>query len=96
MALQTITSDRRDLHVSIYVPDYMAYINVDANAEQTIGETNFGQWLDLDRILVQLWESRSIRIRVIRTSLRSEKHGMRDCIGHLLPEMMRRGMIDLV
>jgi len=94
MALQTITPEHRNLHISIYVSEYLAYVGLDSNVKQTIGEANFQQWLDLDRFLVQLWESRSARSKVIRTLLRSEKRGMRDCIGCLLPEMMRRGMID--
>jgi len=95
MALQTITPEHRDLRISIYVSDYLAYVGVDANVKQTIGEANFRQWLDLDRFLVQLWESRSVRSKVIRTLLRHEERGMKDCIGSLLPEMMMRGMVDL-
>jgi len=51
------------------------------------------EWLDLDSLLVRVWESRSIRPCVIRTLNWVNDTG--DCIGSLLPEMMRRGMIDL-
>ena len=96
MALKTIRLEHRDLHISISVPHYLAHIGVDAIVKPAVGEANFEQWLDLDHILVELWESRSIRPKVIRTSLKGEKQGTRDCIGCLLPEMMRRGRIDLV
>ena len=96
MALQTISLEHRNLQISIHVPHYSACIDVDANVEQTIGEANFGQWLDLDRLLVQLWESRSVRSKVIRASLRGEKRNMKDCIGCLLPETMGRGMVHVV
>ena len=97
MALQTITPEHRDLpQISIYVPHYLACFSVDADVEQAIGGVNFGQWLDLDRLLVRLWESHSIRSKVIREVLKGEKRGMRDCIETLLPEAMKRGMIDLV
>ena len=69
--------------------------NIGADAEQTVGEANFKQWLNLDRLLVQVWESRSIRPKVIFT----EQEGMsdmRDCMGCLLPEITKRGIIDLV
>jgi len=95
-ALQTITPEHRDLQISICVPEYLAYVGVDADVKKIIGEANFGQWLDLDHLLIQLWESRSIRSKVTRTLLKGRKRNMRDCIGCLLPEMMRRGMIDLV
>jgi len=94
MALQTITPEHRSLsQISIYVPDYLAGAKVDANVKESIGEANFSQWLDLDHFLVQLWESRSVRPNVIRAAV---GRGMRDCIGSLLPEITKRGMIDLV
>ena len=97
MALQTITSEHRDLsQISIYVPNYMADVGVGADVEKTIGGANFGQWLDLDHLLVQLWESRSVRPKVIRAAAVGRGRDMRDCIGSLLPEMTKRGMIDLV
>jgi len=94
MALQTVPPEHRNLHVLVSVPDHLAYAAGDANVKQTIGEVNLGQWLDLDRLMVQLWESRSIRSMVTRGSL--DRWDMRDCVGYLLPEMTRRGIIDLV
>ena len=98
MVLQTITPEHRDLsQISIYVSDYVASVVVNADVKKTIGEALFGQWLDLDRLLVQLWESRSIRPKVIREAVvEGGLWSMKDCIGSLLPEMTKRGMIDLI
>ena len=60
-----------------------------------IGETMFGQWLDLGRLLVRLWESHLIRRKVVCTT----RMGERGTIGHvgcLLPEATKVGIIDLV
>ena len=62
-----------------------------ANVRQAIGEANFEQWLNLDRLLVQFWESRSIRPKVVCAKLREG----RDWAGCLLPEITGRGIIDL-
>ena len=63
---------------------------------KVIGGRIYGQWLDLDRLLVQFWESRSIRPRVIWAMAEREREVMRDSIGQLLPEITERGIIDLV
>ena len=94
MALQTITPKHRDLRqilIDVYYPD------VGIDVRKTIGEVACVQWSELDHILVQFWESRSIRPRAIWTPLGEEKENTwkRDCIGCLLPEVMRRGIIDL-
>jgi len=94
MALQTITPEHRALsQVSIYVSDDVASVVINADVKKTLGEANFGQWLDLDRLLVQLWESRSVRPKVIREAVvEGGPSTMRDCIGSLLPEMTKGGM----
>ena len=93
MALQTITPKHRDFRqIVIHVLEYLVPGGVGANVEQTIGEANHGQRLNLDRLLVQVWESRSIHPRVIFT----EEQGMGDCIESLLQEMTKQGVIDLV
>jgi hypothetical protein len=65
------------------------------NAEQVIEEIHRRQWFALDHLLVQVWESRSIRPRATFTD-KEGMRGMRDCIGGLLPEITKRGIIDLV
>ena len=62
------------------------------DAVQTIGESVRGQWLGLDRILLRLWASRSIRPRIVYT----EKRDMRGSIADLLPGMTMRGILHLV
>ena len=52
-------------------------------------------WHDLDRLLVRFWTSHSIRPRLVY----SPDSGGRDTRDHapsLLPEMTRRGLVDLV
>ena len=92
MALQTITHKNRDLQLRIHIPSYLAQARADTNFGQTIGEENCEQWLDLDRLLVKFWESRSIRPKVKSMTDRD----VRDYVGHLLPEITKRGIIDLV
>jgi hypothetical protein len=90
--LQTITPEHRNLRkISIYVPYHLTLFHVGDNVRQTIGEANFEQWLDLNRLLVQFWESCSIHPNVIRTRPNWEGRDERDCIGCLLPELMREG-----
>jgi hypothetical protein len=92
-ALQTITAEHQDFRqIKIYIPYCLTLHGVGANVRPAIGTANFGQWLDLDRLLVKLWESHSIRPKVICTT-RTEKG---DCVGCLLPEITRRGILDLV
>ena len=55
----------------------------------------YGEWLDLDRLLVQFLESCPTRQKVICTTLSGRKQGITGFIEYLLPELGRRGMIDL-
>jgi hypothetical protein len=73
------------------MPSYTVHVGPFGGIKQIIGETDSGQWLDIDRLLVQLWESRSIRPKVMCTA----KKDMGDRIGSLLPEVTERGIIDL-
>ena len=52
------------------------------------------QWLDLDRLLVQFWVSRSIRPKIVYPGNATEI--MKDWIVCLLPEITKRGIVDLV
>ena len=83
--LQTITFEHRELRqISIQLP-YLIF----ANVRRAIGEEAYGRWLDLDRLLVQLWESHSIRPKVIWTG---GEQDAKDCAGFLLPGITRRGI----
>ena len=91
-ALQTITSENQDLReVSIHTPNDLTFIlGTDASVYGDIYE----QWLALDRCLVELWESRSIRPNVIGTVLVGMGYSLRDALGTMMPEMTKRGWLD--
>lgn len=62
-----------------------------------LAETNPGVgWSDLDRLLVQLWESRSIRTKLESTESQSGVGGMMDSVVRLLLELTKSGIIDPV
>jgi len=95
--LQTITPEHRELRqISIYMPYYLSRYRVGANIRQSVGGAAFGRWLDLDRLLVQFWESHSIRPRVGCVRLGEEGRSIEYCIGCLLPEITKRGVVDPV
>jgi len=96
IALQTIAPQYRNLRtISIYLPIYLVSFDVGSNIRESLGEVVFGQWSDLDHLLVQFWESHSIRPRVGCKGLR-ERSNTGYCIGCLLPETTKRGIVDLV
>ena len=91
MALRTITPENGDLRqISIDVPAIYAF---DDGLRKAVEEPVRGQWSDLDRLLVQFWESYSICFSVMRAEPRFT--GMRDRVVFLLPELTRKGIIDL-
>ena len=64
VALQTITSRHGDLRkITLHICGY-SFRDPATHVRQMVGETEYKQWLDLDRLLVQLWELHSIRPRV--------------------------------
>ena len=96
MELQTLAPKHQDLRqISIYVPYNPHFASFGADVRQIIGKATYGQWPDFDRILVQIWESRSIRPMVTCTRPVGTQ-SMRYCIEWLLPEVTRRGIMDLV
>ena len=93
-ALQTITPKHRDLRqITIQVSHHLICLVLCGSISLNVGEEIRGQWLDLDRLLVQFWESRSIR-----SKLRSgyAKYGVGNCVHGFLPEGRRRKVVDLV
>lgn len=50
------------------------------------------RWPDLDRLLVQIWESHSIRTRVVQSGTVTE--GAEDWVEHLMPESVKRRIVD--
>ena len=90
MILRTVTPRHQDLRqISIYVHFDSTLTSAGADVRQIVGEQIVGEWSNLDRLLVQLWESRSIRPQVISATL-DEERGTRDCILCLLPEITKR------
>ena len=86
MTLQTI--DSKDLrHITVRFKPY--------NFRRVAHETICREWGDLDRLLVQLWTSHSIRPKVA-WGPRLGRKDMRAYVSRLLPELTRRGLVDLV
>ena len=94
LALETITPDHRDFHqITIHVPEYGPSIANPTNLRKTFGESFYNQWMDLDRLLVQLWESRGIRPKIVCQVEENERGAACEYIGCLFPEIMERGLI---
>ena len=67
-----------------------------AGFEWIISTTPGAQWLDVDRLLVQFWDLRSIRSKgVYLPMVENGKMEIKDRAGRLLPELTKRGIIDL-
>lgn len=91
-AFQTTILKHQELRkISIYVPHSLTLFEFDAFKRST----NYGQWLDLDRLLVQFLESRLTRPMVICATQEGGRRNMRDFAECLLPELTRRGTFDL-
>lgn len=89
MILQTITPKHQDFrHISIYMPRYIPDIHPGVHVKRSVGEETYRQWADLDRLLVQLWVSHSVRPKVERDT--------RYYVERLLPAVEGGGVIDLV
>jgi len=85
MALQTAESTNlQRITIRFYIP-----------LEASIEELFHREWEDLDCALLQLWNSRSIRLRIEH---RGEGAGceLRELAPRLLPELTGRGAVDLV
>lgn len=99
MTLRTITPNHRNLQIALYVPD----VHYDpapnrtnfANVSLAIGEAIHEQWLELDRLLVQLWELHSIRTKAFYYPGK-DGEDQSSSVYSLLPEMTRGGIADLV
>jgi hypothetical protein len=90
-ALQTITPNHRDLRqIIIHIPRGLTFIDLGADGGPTIGEPIRGQCLGLDHLLIQFWESRSIRPKVIYAEQ------VTGYVERLLPGITERGIINLV
>ena len=95
MALQTITSEHKDLRqISICFSCDITLDGPSANIRENIGEAASEQWLDLDRLLIRFWESHSIRPEISYPY--GSRDGPKEVLDCLLPEIMKREIADLV
>ena len=86
MALQTVKSQNLQ----------RITIQQDATTlENGIEERVRREWLELDHLLTQFWTSHSIRPQVVYEP-GGGSQGMRHLASGLLPELTRRGLVDLV
>lgn len=60
-----------------------------------IGEAVYQEWQDLDRVLLQSWNERPIRLK-IRYKVGEGGNDLRALAPRLLPELTSRGVVDLV
>jgi hypothetical protein len=101
MALRTVTPDQHHLQqISLYAPGHLprrTFRGDPAHGKDAVGESNYRQWLELDHLLVQLWESHSICLKVSYYAP-SGKEGevASTCVYSLLPEVTSRGIADFV
>ena len=98
VTLQTIAPAHQDLRrITIHASNGFSCFSPDF--VQIPAEEIRGQWPDLDRVLVRLWESHSIRPRVVHAILEGQGREwcmrMKDCIKSSLSEIGRE-IIDLV
>lgn len=88
--LQQITIDICGL---LRHPDFDRSI---ADPRNAIGEETYEKWLELDHLLAQLWESHSIRLKVLYNAPPSmspvRARGWIEC---LFPEIVERGIAEL-
>ena len=64
--------------------------------QKKVGQASYQGWLELDRVLAMLWESHSIRPRVIyNVRARKEKGKAKRRVKSLLSEVTARGIVDL-
>lgn len=97
MMLETITSGHRDLRqISIHIP-YAPDYNRDLRLIEQVSAAKPGmRWSDLDRLLVQLWESHSIKSKVVCPRSRNRTMRVEDWTKYLLPGIADRGIVELI
>ena len=94
--LQTISPRYRSLQqISIYVPqEWGSAVQEGSATVWDITTENPGtKWLDLDRLLVQFWESRSIRPMLVCPLTEYYTRESRDWCRHLFPELTRKRIV---
>ena len=94
-ALKTITFEHNNFQrVIICVPNSLLGNSAPFNIPESVREETYSQWIDLDRVLVRLWEPRRVRTEALARAGKEEQ--LNECLGMLLPEMTKRGAIELL
>ena len=82
--------------MSIYIPG-VAYFTYDYHLVAYLKREIPGmRWSDLGRFLVQFWESRSIRSKVVCPRTGEGSRGGADWVKFFVPESVKRGVFDSV
>jgi hypothetical protein len=90
LALQTLTSEHRDLRqISIHVPAHPP------GHQPELPERIYEEWIGIDLTLVRLWELHAVHIRLICV-MKGGKQEECDSLEKLLPEVMKKEIYELV
>ena len=96
--LRTVTRDHKDLEwVTLQAVSGRGLNERCEGVKDAIGEAAYREWLELDQVLAELCESHSVQLRVaynLHVDMDGSKE--RDGMEVLLPEVMARGLADLV
>ena len=92
--LEAITSKQRGFQqITIHIPHYL--LVTENPARQTVGGEIYGEWADLDHLLVRFLESQAVRTKIVYVVGGSGEKWVCGDIGGLLPEITARGIIEL-
>ena len=92
-ALRTAIPEHPELQkILIRVPFSFIY---PGEIEAVKQSATYEEWMDLDRLLVQFWESRSIPPKVVCTVWPGRERDVRRFNDCFFPELTRRGAIDV-
>ena len=97
MALATITSEHRDFQqISIeFFYDSIFDTNIRSAVLRKVGKPGMG-WSDLDRLLVQLSESRSIFPTIVCPRMKTRIETVEDLARVLLPGTAKAGTVEVI
>ena len=94
-ALRTITPEHRDLRrILIFEAHLSTFVGFGATVP-VVGEQTLGEWLELDRVLAQLWEAYSTPPKIMCRAPLWREIPARDLMGRLLPEATLGGTVNL-
>jgi len=95
-ALRTIAHKHRDLRQISISAAYLSNLPDGDISVREVEQQTTGQWLELDRLLAQLWESHSIPPEIMYRGLSWDEKDARGLMRRLLPEATRGGTVNLV